>query len=298
MRYDRRLDKVYLKAHKIQIDDTSKLVIMSDCHRGNGEHGDNFAGNEHLYFCAMEEYYKNGFTYFELGDGDELWENRSFKSITGRHNTVFWLLGKFFKEGRLHMIYGNHDMVKKNKKWVKNNLESYTDERTMKQLSLFPGIIPREAISLSYKRCSREIVLLHGHQVDPLNSTFWHIARFLVRYFWEPLETWGVCDPTRAAKNNHKKHRTEQRLSYWAKKRGKLLIAGHTHRPMLPSPVEGGYFNDGSTVHPRCITCIEIEEGKICLAKWSICTREDRTFFVCREILAEKVPLENFFENM
>jgi hypothetical protein len=39
----------------------------------------------------MTQYYNDGFTYFELGDGDELWET-SFKTILEAHKSVYLLL--------------------------------------------------------------------------------------------------------------------------------------------------------------------------------------------------------------
>ena len=83
---------------------------------------DAFSKNENLYFVALSHYYNEKFTYIEIGDGDELWKINNFSDIKREHSDVFWLLSKFFKEGRLHFIFGNHDIVKKNSKFVKNNL--------------------------------------------------------------------------------------------------------------------------------------------------------------------------------
>ena len=47
----------------------------------------------------------------------------------------------------------------------------------------------------------KDIFMLHGHQVDLLNGTFWRLARFLVRHVWKNLERFGIRDLTRAAKN-------------------------------------------------------------------------------------------------
>ena len=38
----KRLDEVYENAQVIPFDSDSRLVIMSDCHRGQGNAGDNF----------------------------------------------------------------------------------------------------------------------------------------------------------------------------------------------------------------------------------------------------------------
>ena len=67
----------YLTSMKIQklspMTILSKFVIMSDCHRGSGKTLEIIFWLK-IYFAALNDYYKKGFTYIELGDGDELWE--------------------------------------------------------------------------------------------------------------------------------------------------------------------------------------------------------------------------------
>lgn len=121
-----------------------------------------------------------------------------------------------------------------------------------------------------------------------MNSTFWKLTRFLVRYFWKPLEHFGVLDPTSAAKNYTCKDRIERRLSDYAQSQRMPLIVGHTHRPHL-DPAAPYYMNAGSCVHPSCITCLEIEKGKITLVKWTLSVKKDRTLYVAREILSESI---------
>lgn len=107
----------------------------------------------------------------------------------------------------------------------------------------------------------------------------------MVRYLWRPLELAGCNDPTSAAKNYQKKERVEKKLSEWAMRHETLLVTGHTHRPVLPKPGEGYYFNDGSCVHPRCITALELERGAISLVKWSVKVREDNVVYIGRDVL-------------
>lgn len=90
-----RLDHAFQNAPVLPLSNHSRYVLMSDCHRGMGNSSDNFLKNQHLYFAALEHYYRQGFTYIELGDGDELWENRNMKNIIDVHNNVFWLFKQF-----------------------------------------------------------------------------------------------------------------------------------------------------------------------------------------------------------
>ncbi|NND88133.1 MAG: serine/threonine protein phosphatase, partial [Flavobacteriaceae bacterium] len=98
----RRISNAYLKAKRIPFNDSSKFVIFSDCHRGDSSFADEFANNRNIYFHALKHYYSEGYTYCELGDGDELWENREFSSIHEAHKNVFDLLKLFYQEERLH----------------------------------------------------------------------------------------------------------------------------------------------------------------------------------------------------
>lgn len=107
------------------------------------------------------------------------------------------------------------------------------------------------------------------------------------------MENLGILDPTSAAKNYRVKNKCENRLNRWAKENRRILITGHTHRPALPD-VPAHYYNTGSCVHPRCITCIEIERMAMTLVKWSMTTRADSTLYVAREIIAGPVPLTQF----
>lgn len=294
---NKRLKKVYQSAPILSYDSNSRFIIMSDCHRGQGNAGDNFLPNQTLFYGALEYYLQNGFTYIELGDGDELWENRKMKSIVEVHSDAFWMLSNFYKENRLYMLYGNHDVIKKRKGYMFKHCGHYYCENTKKELPLLENIHVLEGLVLESKEWNDRIFLVHGHQGDFLNDTIWPVARFLVRYVWRRLELVGFLDPTGAGRPYKKKEKIEKRIASFSKEINQIIIAGHTHRPVFPMPGEGLYFNDGSCVHPRCITGIEIEENKISLIKWSVCIKEDRTLFVGREVLEGPVPISNYFNG-
>jgi UDP-2,3-diacylglucosamine pyrophosphatase LpxH len=298
MSASKRLSKALASSKVLTFDESSRFVIMSDCHRGDGSWGDNFSNNQNLFFAALTYYYENGYTYIEVGDGDELWENRNIQDVIHAHSDAFWLMSLFYQDGRLYMMYGNHDIVKKDSKYISNQCSSFYCDSVKSHLSLFPGIEISEGLILRYRNTKYQIFLTHGHQGDTLNSTLWRLARFLVRYFWRPLELMGIRDPTSAAKNNHTKNAVEKKLTDWVMKENQMLIAGHTHRAVFPKEGAPLYFNDGSCVHPRCITAIEIRSGMISLVKWAIMTKPDRTLFVGREILEGPVSLSNYFQNM
>lgn len=264
-----RISKAFEGALPLPMDYCSKYILFSDCHRGVGNANDNFLKNEFLYLAALNYYFCRGFTYLELGDGDELWENRSFQRIEEMHRHSFDMLEKYHAAGRFYAVYGNHDIVKKN----------FHDR------IFYPAIILRDV------RRRNDIYLTHGHQADLLNSTFWRLSRFLVRYVWKPLEELGVPDPTSAAKNNKKKKQSERILSDWAKQNHHILITGHTHHPMAGT-AESPYLNTGSCIHPSGITGIEIENRCMSLVRWSVGTKADLSLYASRELLGETVCVD------
>ena len=282
----KKLDKIFNKSKRMNINKNSKIIIMSDCHRGIGNDLDNFLDNKKIFESALRYYYNNGFTYIELGDGDEMWEVKEYKKIIQQYIDSFKLLKKFNDVNRLIMIYGNHDMAKKSFSIMKKYFYTYYNEITKKDEELLRNLIPYEALVLNYNNL--DIFLIHGHQVDFLNSNLWKLSRFLVRYVWRFLEYGGINDPTSAAKNNKVKNSVERKLQKWSNKNNTILIAGHTHRAIFPLSNNGLYFNDGSCIHPDGITCIEIINGCIRLVKW-INEKNNGYSLVNKIVMAHKI---------
>ena len=290
-----RLDNAYKTAKRISYNDDSKFILFSDCHRGDNSFADDFANNRNIYFHALKHYYNEDFQYCELGDGDELWENITFQSIFFAHKNVYMLMKQFHDEERLHMIWGNHDMVYRNQNYIDKHLNTYFDPKTGENKDLFCDITYHEGIVLEHEDSKQQLFLTHGHQADWWNYTFWKWSRFLVRILWKPLNVMGIADPTSPAKNYKELIKIERRIKKWISKNNNLMtIVGHTHRPRFPQPNEIPFFNDGSCVHPRSITGIEIENGSISLIKWHIDSSEDGSLKIVRTLLEDPSSLINY----
>ncbi len=247
-----------------------KLIVMSDMHRGDGSGADDFAQNSLIYRCALEYYLENGFTYVELGDAEELWENENFDQIYITHTSVYELLAKFHDpdpaKTRYVKVWGNHDLY-------------WKDHQDIYQ-SLFPGIQIHEAIVLN-----DSILMIHGHQADPMCSgPVVAVSLFFVNHIWADLQRGGVKDPTRAAANPGLCNEVDELLHKWATQNDRgitAIIAGHTHRAVFENlsltevrlqtsrfaaedaaPFrdrrDNRYYNTGSCVHPASIMGIEI----------------------------------------
>lgn len=275
-----RLRNAFEGAPRLPLHYHSKYVLFSDCHRGTGTANDNFLKNKPLYQAALQHYYRCGYSYIELGDGDELWENTDMKQIVEAHSDIFRLFSCFQRQGRLFLLYGNHDTEKKDYCYSGKQLGMDTDC----YLPFYEGLILEPMISSACRASDRAIYLTHGHQAELLNSSLWRLARLLVRRLWKPLERYGVLDPTSAAQNHKRKKKTEKRLTHFARQEGHLLITGHTHRPFL-SETDLYYCNCGSCVHPFSITCLEIEQLRISLIKWILTPGPDMSLYVTRKVL-------------
>lgn len=294
----KKLTKVFDLSKEIEFNDTSKIIIMSDCHRGDNTLSDNFAQNKDIFITALRYYYIENYTYIEIGDGDELWENKYLDQIIANHFDVFSLMALFYKQERFHMLFGNHDIVKKDMSLVHNVLENYYDKNSHKYSALFPNINISEGMILKYTETGDKIFLVHGHQGDFLNDTIWKVARFLIRYVWRPLELIGIKDPTRVATNNKKKQAVEKKLISWTENNKKILIAGHTHKTAFPNVGRDLYFNDGCCVHPGYITGIEINNGTITLIQWYIENKKSKKTYIRRKVLAGPIKLEKYFNSI
>jgi len=263
-----------------------KLIVMSDMHRGDGSGADDFAQNSLIYRCALDYYLENGFTYIELGDAEELWENENFDQIYITHTPVYELLAKFHdpdpEKTRYLKVWGNHDLY-----W-KNHQDIYQ--------SLFPGIQIYEAIFLN-----DSILMIHGHQADPMCSgPIAAVSQFFVNHIWADMQRSGVKDPTRAATNPGLCNEVDERLHKWAARNDHgitAIIAGHTHRAVFENlsvtelryldckvktehlqithKADRCYYNTGSCVHPSSIMGLEVyfEAGIQCsLVEWRYAT--------------------------
>lgn len=294
----KRLNYLYENSKEVKFDNGDNIVFMSDIHRGDGTFYDSFLPNKNIYKAALSYYYKKGFTYVEVGDGDELWKNINCTDIAYVYNDVFKVLNKYKEENRLYIIYGNHDIIKSREnfyitqyralKKIGNNY-GHNFLKFIKDLNFYEGI------NFKYTPINEKFLVTHGHQADEFNYRYWMISRFLVRYPWKFLNgIAGFRDPSSPAKNNKKGNKVDKRLEKWAKDNGKMILCGHTHNSRMPECKEPPYFNDGCAVLPYAITAIEVESGRISLVKWNIEAQESGVLWVRRKIITGPRNIEEY----
>jgi UDP-2,3-diacylglucosamine pyrophosphatase LpxH len=282
-----QLDRIMETAPRVDFDDSARIVLFSDCHRGDGSRADAFSRNEDLFLGALEHYYREGFSYVEIGDGDELWQNRRFRDIRQAHARTFDLLHRFDLGKRLHIIVGNHDV---------QGLRFGQVEKD--------GMPTLEGLVLRQVGTGQHILVTHGHQADFKSDRLRLVGKLVVRHIWKRLQLHGLVHVSshldaqgaslafverRVADAQQATYKAiERRLMDWVVSRQQIVICGHTHRPAFPARGMPAYFNAGSCVNPGYITGLEIQGGDITLVRW--CARggpgADGTPHIERQLLA------------
>ena len=248
---DRRLTEAFQRARRVLFDDASRFILFSDCHRGDRGPTDAFAPNASLFQHALTDYYDAGFTYIEVGDGDELWKNPRFESVRSAHRETFDLLDRFDRRGRLHLVLGNHDIQGKQRYRMKKG-----------------NLVAHEGLILQHRETDQEIFVVHGHQGDPKSDRFYVVARLLVRHIWRRLQLLGIGRGPGKPVENRDRVTIRQRITEWVEANCQMVICGHTHMPAFPLSNEALYFNTGSCIYSNAMTGLEIVGGEIGLVKW------------------------------
>ena len=292
-----RLTQVFNKAKRIPFTNEDRLVFFSDTHRGDNSWADEFARNESIYTHALRHYYDAGFTYVEVGDGDELMKFRYIEAIRIAREQVYRQLQKFHQAGRLHYIYGNHDIEYANPNSLSNQLNHLFNPYSEDREVLFDDFVVHQGLRFLHQESGVEFFVTHGHLGEFWSDRFAWMIRILLYRLWRPLQLMGFQDPTSVAKNPRQRQKIELQLIAWVEKNQQPLICGHTHDERFPNGGDPPYFNTGSCVHPRWITCIEIKNGSIALVRWRIKTRKKGDLFVKRKVIGGPVEIGKLSPN-
>jgi UDP-2,3-diacylglucosamine pyrophosphatase LpxH len=288
-----RLSNVYNSSPIIPFDYSTPLIFFSDCHRGIGDKTEPFTQNEGLYYYALSYYYNKGYTYVEVGDGDEMYLY-SFDRIQSRYGQIFNLLQEFSRRDRLVMIAGNHDLEPGSNKIVEKC-----------------GAVAHEGVVLENTRTRSKIFAVHGHQADMLSDRLRPLGRTLVKRIIDPLLKNGMLSFSESGDNGHlfnrplpkwvssyikySQHKIEKRITSWVNQKQQMLICGHTHRFVSSSLRDVPYFNTGSCLAPGLLTGIEIVNGNINQINWVV--KKPSTggaLIIKRELVAQPLDLIQF----
>jgi UDP-2,3-diacylglucosamine pyrophosphatase LpxH len=205
---------------------TKKIIIFSDQHKGAKNAADDFEICEHMYVAALEHYFKAGFLFINLGDGEELWENNIFQ--VKKHNALSFEKEKqFVQQKRFIKIFGNHDLYWANDPTAWIQLQSIYGEK----VPIYEGCV----LTTTLNERPFQIYLTHGHQGD-LQSDGNAFSKFFVSNIWGPMQGLLDINPNTPAFNDQLKSLHNSLMYEWSSvEKNVLLITGHTHQPVFMS---------------------------------------------------------------
>lgn len=204
-----------------------KIIVFSDQHKGARDGADDFQRCERSYNAALTYYNHLGYHLILLGDVEELWENE-FEEVLKRYPVTLQLEADFREGERYTRVFGNHDLIWKKTKKFQDAMGGFG----------LGDITPAEAIRLTIVNGGqngedRDLCLIHGHQgTKDSDSNAW-LSQFAVRRGWRWAQNllnrpWNSPAVDLEVRGEH-----GAAMKDWARERGEVLIAGHTHLPVF-----------------------------------------------------------------
>ena len=203
-----------------------KYIIFSDQHKGARNGADDFRLAAPTYVAALNYYNSHLFSFINLGDCEELWENLLFN--VKKHNSEQFAAEKaFVQRDAFIKIIGNHDLY-----WGNDPLAGLELEAVFgKKIKAYEGVILRTVINGR----SIRIFCTHGHQGDANSDGNW-FSKFFISKIWGPLQAYLQINPNEPSNNDYKKTLHNEIMYEWSSEQEDiLLITGHTHQPVFES---------------------------------------------------------------
>lgn len=224
--YERILEDPGKRGLVIDFHERSKMVVLSDQHKGSRNHRDDFLLAERNYLEALKYYNEHEFIYCNLGDSEELWEN-TIEGILKHNKETFRTEAEFLKRDAFIKVFGNHDLY-----WDNDPLATLNLYRAYGQkVKVYEGLI----IRLKVKGRPLSVLLTHGHQGDLQSDGNW-FSKWFVSTIWGPLQAFLRINPNTPAYDNKLKSEHNQIMYDWtAMQQDLVLITGHTHQPVFNS---------------------------------------------------------------
>ena len=241
----RGLDAAFDKGGVQKIDlvlGRDQIVFFSDLHKGDRDGADEFRRSERVYNAALAHYYAAGFRLAILGDADELWKYEPEEVLNhdprrGYRHTIE-LEAKFHREaGHYIRVVGNHDDRWRSPAAVEEYLTPIFTEVAPRCEKLVVHEAVKLVLSDEDGAERGEFWLTHGNQGDALSDKFAGLSHLLLRRLWRPLQAsyFSWLSSTQPAVDWELRDQHDVAMHDWAQHRPErpILIAGHTHRPVL-----------------------------------------------------------------
>ena len=219
------LDRVFEGAEVRSVGPGDRLAIFSDHHKGARDGADDFQRCERSYNAALAYYDRLGYELLELGDVEELWENK-FDEVAGSYELTLRLAARFQAGGRYTRFWGNHDLAWNDAGFFQKRMGDFG----------YGDVTPIEALRLAVDPGDGrpvELFLVHGHQGTADSDRNAWLSRLFVRFGWRALQRllnrpWNTPSVDWGLRGEHAAH-----MCSWAARNKRVLIAGHTHMPVF-----------------------------------------------------------------
>ena len=206
--------------------DNARLIIFSDEHKGGKDEADDFLPAEANYIAALQHYNEENFTFINLGDCEELWENTPAVAIEKNRVSLLEEV-KFLLANRYHRIFGNHDL-----EW------GYAIQQNLYLKPLFgPTLDVKEGLILQTVSQGKPVSVFftHGHQGDQ-RSDGNKFSKWVVAAIWTPIQRYLEISLNTPSDSFELADAHNIIMYEWsATARDIILISGHTHKPVFAS---------------------------------------------------------------
>ncbi len=256
-----QLERLLQKARPVTLDQSSKVLILSDLHMGNGGRRDEFRRNAELVRTMLGSYYlPEKYSLVLNGDVEELFKF-PLESIGEEWGDFYDLFLKFKHNGFFWKTYGNHDA---------ELLEE-------KEYRLASSMV--ESVKFHYG--DETILLLHGHQASVLLwETYPIVSRSVVLFLRYVAKPAGIRNFS-TAYNSRRRFAIEKSIYEFSNQFKIVSIIGHTHRPLFESLSKVDFLN------------YRIEE----LCRAYPAADDEKRAIIERKIAALKIELDACYEQ-
>lgn len=193
----------------VPLSPSSRFVILSDLHMGDGGVTDDLERNRGLVISALRDWYlERDYSLVLNGDIEEL-HKFGLKEIRRAWAPLYAVFDEFAARDGLWKIVGNHDLG-------------------LLREPEYPYPL-HHGLKLEYaKHC---LFAFHGHQASKFFVRHNYLSDFIVRYLAKPLR----LKNTSISKDSHQRFKAERRIYRASKRLGIASLTGHTHRPLFES---------------------------------------------------------------
>jgi len=205
---------------------TGRFIILSDQHKGTRDAADDFGIAEKNYTAALDYYYQNDFTFINLGDCEELWENTP-DAVMKVNKPVLQSEARFLLQNRYYRVFGNHDLEWKYPFQQMVYLKPVFGDA----LKIYEGI----ELQTQYNNKTWSIFLTHGHQGDK-RSDGNPFSTWIVAAIWTPIQRFLAINVNTTSDFFELVDAHNIMMYEWSATQKQLIfISGHTHKPVFAS---------------------------------------------------------------